>query len=84
LLWTKRDYPLAVRLLNRYIASGTVEEAPAFKAHAMLGQLLERQGNSADAAGEYHTALAMAHNYGLAQDGLRRVTHGAEMAQLAR
>jgi tetratricopeptide (TPR) repeat protein len=84
LLRTKRDYPLAVRLLQRYIAAGTVEEAPAFKAHAMLGQLLERQGNSAAAAGEYHTALAMAHNYGLAQEGLRRVTHGAEMAQLAR
>jgi len=81
LIKTGRDYPLAVRLLHRYIAAATVEEAPAFKAHAMLGELLEKQGNSAAAADEYRAALAMAHGYGRAQDGLRRVTHEAEIAR---
>lgn len=74
LMRTRRDPPLAIRLLRRYIASSTVEEAPAFKAHCMLGELYERQGDSAAAAEEYRTCLAMAHSYRRAQDGLRRVT----------
>jgi tetratricopeptide (TPR) repeat protein len=71
---TGRDSALAVRLLRRYIDSATVEEAPAFKAHAMLGQLLEKQGDSSGAAEQYRISLAMAHNYRLAQDGLKRVS----------
>ena len=43
LLKTGRDYPLAVRLLRRYLSS-PVEEGPAFKAHDLLGQVLEKQG----------------------------------------
>jgi tetratricopeptide (TPR) repeat protein len=75
-LRTGRNYPLGVRLLRRYLASNTVEEAPVFKARSMLGELLERQGDpSAAAAQQYHAALALAHNYRLAQDGLKRVTH---------
>jgi tetratricopeptide (TPR) repeat protein len=78
LLRTGRDFPLATQLLQRYIASSTVEAAPAFKAHEMLGELLERQGDIAGAASEYRTALALAHNYRVAKDGLARVT--AEVA----
>jgi tetratricopeptide (TPR) repeat protein len=74
LLRTRRDTPLAIRLLRRYIASSTVEEAPVFKAHCMLGELFERQGDPSAAAEEYRTALAMAHSYRRAQDGLKRVT----------
>jgi tetratricopeptide (TPR) repeat protein len=74
LLRTRRDSPLAVRLLHRYIASNTVEEAPVFKAHCMLGELFERQGDASAAADEYRTALAMAHSYRRAQDGLKRVS----------
>jgi len=74
LLRTRRDPPLAVRLLHRYIASATVEEAPVFKAHCMLGELFERQGDASAAADEYRTALAMAHGYRRAQDGLKRVS----------
>jgi tetratricopeptide (TPR) repeat protein len=74
LLRTRLDYPLAIRLLRRYIASSTVEEAPVFKAHCMLGELFERQGDPSAAAGEYRTALNMAHSYRRAQDGLKRVT----------
>jgi tetratricopeptide (TPR) repeat protein len=71
---TGRNYSLAIRLLRRYIDSTTVEEAPAFKAHAMLGELLEKLGNASGAAEEYRISLAMAHNYRLAQDGLKRVS----------
>jgi tetratricopeptide (TPR) repeat protein len=75
LLQTGRDYPLAIRLLRRYIASSnTTEEAPVFKAHALLGELLEKQGDRTAAAEEYRAALALAHSYRPALDGLARVT----------
>jgi tetratricopeptide (TPR) repeat protein len=75
LLRTSRDYPMAIRLVRRYIASSeTVEEAPAFKAHNLLGELLEKQGDHPAAAEEYRAALAMAHSFRQAQDGLKRVT----------
>ena len=69
-----RDYPLAVRLLRRYLAS-PVEEAPAFKAHDMLGQLLEKQGDRHAAAEEFRAALALAHTYTRAQEDLKRIEH---------
>jgi tetratricopeptide (TPR) repeat protein len=73
---TGRDNPMAIRLLRRYIASSnTVEEAPVFKAHCLLGELLEKQGDRPAAAEEYRAALTMAHNYGKAQEGLKRATH---------
>ncbi len=72
LLRVGRDYPLGVRLLRRYLAS-PVEEGPAFKAHDMLGQLLEKQGDRKAAADEYRAALALAHNYARAQQNLKRV-----------
>jgi tetratricopeptide (TPR) repeat protein len=75
LLRTGRDYPMAIRLLRRYIASSsTVEEAPVFKAHNLLGEVLEKQGDRAAAAEEYRASLAMAHTFRQAQDGLKRVT----------
>jgi len=74
LLRTGRDYPLAIRLLRRYLAS-PVEEAPAFKAHDMLGQLLEKQGDRKAAAEEFRAALALAHTYTRAQEDLKRVDH---------
>ena len=75
LLRTGRDYPMAVRLLRRYIASSnTVEEAPVFKAHCMLGEVLEKQGDRSAAAEEFRAALALAHAYRPALDGLSRVT----------
>jgi len=59
LLRTGRDFPLAVRLLHRYLSNGTVEEAPAFKAHDLLGQLLEKQGDRRSAAEQYRIALSL-------------------------
>jgi tetratricopeptide (TPR) repeat protein len=72
LLRTGRDLPLAERLLRRYL-SAPVEEGPAFKAHDMLGQVLEKQGNRHAAAEQYRAALALAHSYARAQDDLKRV-----------
>ncbi|MFZ0997522.1 MAG: tetratricopeptide repeat protein [Candidatus Sulfotelmatobacter sp.] len=69
------DYPLAIQLLRSYLgSSNTVEEAPAFKAHYLLGELLEKQSARADAAEEYRAALSMAHSFRPAQDALKRVT----------
>jgi tetratricopeptide (TPR) repeat protein len=73
LLRTGRDYPTAVRLVHRYLSSSTVEEWPAFKAHNLLGELLEKQGDRDGAVEEYKTALAMAHNFTRAQESLKRI-----------
>ena len=73
-LRTGRNYLLGVRLVRRYLASETVEEAPVFKARCMLGELLERQGDRAGAAEQYRAALAIAHGFRPAQEGLRRVS----------
>jgi tetratricopeptide (TPR) repeat protein len=70
---TGRDSKLGIRLLQRYFAVGTVEEGPAFRAHELWGQLLERQSDHRGAAQEYHAALALFHNYRRAEEGLRRV-----------
>jgi len=68
-----RNYPFATQLLNRYLAAGPVEAAPAFKAHHQLGMLLERQGDKAGAAREYRASLALVRNFGMAQQALNRV-----------
>jgi tetratricopeptide (TPR) repeat protein len=72
---TGRRYPFAIELLHRYLASGPVEAAPAFKAHYLLGALLEKQGDKAGAAQEYRASLSLVRNYGLAQQALNRVAH---------
>jgi Tfp pilus assembly protein PilF len=68
-----RNYPFATELLRRYLASGPVEAAPAFKAHYLLGMLLEKQGDKPGAAQQYRASLALVRNYGLAQQALNRV-----------
>ncbi|HUO26676.1 MAG TPA: tetratricopeptide repeat protein [Candidatus Aquilonibacter sp.] len=74
LLHADRNFPLAARLLQRYLASSTtVEEAPVFKAHYLLGELLEKQGDRQAAAEEYRASLSLAHDFGSAREGLRRV-----------
>ena len=70
---TGRAFSFAQQLLRRYLAEGPVEEAPAFKAHNLLGLILEKQGDKAGAAAEYRAALALARNYRQAQEGLKRV-----------
>jgi len=70
-----RNYSFAAELLRRYLASGPVEAAPAFKAHYLLGVLLEKQGNKTGAAQEYRASLSLARNFGRAQQALNRVAH---------
>ena len=70
-----RSFPFAVELLQRYLATGPVEAAPAFKAHYLLGMLMEKQGNKAGASEHYRASLALASKFGLAQEALNRVAH---------
>lgn len=71
---TGRNFPTAIDLLRRYLSSSsTVEAAPAFKAHYLLGTLLERQGDKQAAAQQYRDALALAKSYSAAQDALNRL-----------
>jgi tetratricopeptide (TPR) repeat protein len=74
LLHIGRDNALAVRFLHRYLAS-PVEEGPAFKAHDLLGQVLEKQQDVHAAAEEYRAALALSHTYARARENLKRVDH---------
>ena len=70
-----RNPVLAIQVLHRYLTARPVEEAPAFKAHYLLGSLFEKQGDMADAASEYQTSLSLAPQFGQAQQALKRVTH---------
>jgi len=70
---TGRNPTLAIQVLKRYLASGPVEEAPAFKAHYLLGTLLEKQGDKSGAAEQYRASLALARHFGQAQQALNRV-----------
>jgi tetratricopeptide (TPR) repeat protein len=72
---TGRRFPFAIELLHRYLSTGPVEAAPAFKAHYLLGMLLERQGDKAGAASEYRASLSLVRNFGVAQQALNRVAH---------
>jgi tetratricopeptide (TPR) repeat protein len=75
LLRTGRNSALGIELVRKYLSGPTVEEGPAFKAHYILGQLLEKQGDRSAAAQEYWAALALAHDYTPAQEALKRIEH---------
>ncbi len=74
LLRAQRDYPLAIQLIRRYLANQLCEEGPAFKAHAILGELLEKTGDPQGAAQEFHAALALFQDYPRAKEDLKRLT----------
>jgi tetratricopeptide (TPR) repeat protein len=74
LLRSGRNFPAAVQYLRRYLAlSSKAEEAPAFKAHYLLGTALEKQGDKQAAAQEYRAALSLARNFSRAQEALDRL-----------
>jgi tetratricopeptide (TPR) repeat protein len=73
LLRTGRNYAFGIELVRKYLSGPTVEEGPAFKAHYILGQLLEKQGDRPAAEQEYRAALALAHEYTRAREALKRV-----------
>ena len=74
LLRSKRDTPQAIQLLRRYLSSSaTVEAAPAFKAHYLLGTALEQQGDKPGAVQEYRSSLSLAKSFAPAQTALDRL-----------
>jgi tetratricopeptide (TPR) repeat protein len=73
LLDTNRNLPEADQLLRRYVSASMVEQAPAFKAHYLLGTVLEKQGDKQAAAREYRAALTLAKSFSAAQEALDRV-----------
>ncbi|MGC2450302.1 MAG: tetratricopeptide repeat protein [Candidatus Sulfotelmatobacter sp.] len=73
LLRAQRDYSLGIRLVRRYLANRLCEEGPAFKAHAILGELLEKAGDRAGAAQEFHAALALFQEYPRAKEDLKQL-----------
>jgi tetratricopeptide (TPR) repeat protein len=59
-----RSPELAETLLRTYLSSSAkTDDAPAFKVHVQLGDLLAHQGDSVAAQREYAAALALASNY---------------------
>ena len=74
-LRTGRGYPTAVQMLRKYLnGNGVEEDGPTFRAHYMLGQLLERQGDRKNAVDEYRAAVSLASEYRPARDALARVS----------
>ena len=69
LMKSNRNYPLAEKLLQAYLANpnGT-EEAPAFIAHVWLAKIKSQQGDKDAARQEQAAALALANEYKPAQD----------------
>ncbi len=68
-----RNYALAKQLLRHYFSAGPVEAAPAFRAHYLLGELLEKQGDRAAALDEYKASSSLAQNFAPAKQALERV-----------
>jgi len=67
-----RQLDLAERLLRDYLASpAKSEDAPAFKVHEQLGDLLKMRGDSSAARREYVAAAALASNYGPARKAVQ-------------
>jgi tetratricopeptide (TPR) repeat protein len=67
-----RSPELAATLLRAYLSSSAkTDEAPAFKVHLQLGDLLAHQGDPAAAHREYAAALALASNYAPARKAMQ-------------
>jgi len=74
LLHAKRNLSLAAQQMRAYIQSGhTEEEAPLFRAHFLLGEILLKSGDASKAAAEFNAALTLASSYRPAAESLRRM-----------
>lgn len=69
---TGRSLPDAADLVRKYLTSTPDEEAPAFHAHYLLGNILESQGRKTEAQREYQAALDLAKDYEKARDRMSR------------
>ena len=69
-----RDFPSAVQYLKTYLASNSmVEDAPAFRAHYLLGRIYEKMDNKSGAVSEYKASLALASGFAPASKALGRL-----------
>lgn len=69
-----RNLPEAAQQVRLYLQSGhPSEDAPVFRAHTVLGDLLSKSGDTNGAANEYRAALALASGFRPAAEGLRRL-----------
>ena len=69
-----KDFAAAIQYLKKYLSSGAmVEDAPAFRAHYLLGQIYEKTGDKPNATAEYKAALALASGFAPASKALARV-----------
>jgi tetratricopeptide (TPR) repeat protein len=74
LLRVGRNFPLASSMLRRYIDRGTrSEDAPLFRAQYLLGQVLEKSGDTAGARAAYQAAHANATGFEPAKSALKRL-----------
>jgi len=73
LFQSKQDFASAAQYLRHYLDSGAmVEDAPAFRAHYLLGQIYEKMGNKLDAVAEYKASLSLASGFAPASKALTR------------
>jgi tetratricopeptide (TPR) repeat protein len=69
-----RMLPQAAEALRLYLKGGTADEHDdAFRAHYLLGRVLEQLGDRQGAIGEYRFSLTLASGFRPAQDALRRL-----------
>lgn len=67
-----RSPELAETLLRTYLSSSAkTDDAPAFKVHVQLGELLAHRGDSVAAHREFAAALALASNYAPARKAMQ-------------
>lgn len=71
LLQAGRNFPAAVQYVKIYLSSGAlVEDAPAFRAHYLLGQIYKQSGDKAKASAEYRASLSLASGFDRARKAL--------------
>jgi tetratricopeptide (TPR) repeat protein len=74
LLQSGRELPNAGQYVKTYLSSNAmVEDAPAFRAHYLLGQVYEKMGNKSGAEAEYKASLALASGFAPAKKALGRL-----------
>jgi tetratricopeptide (TPR) repeat protein len=78
LIKSNRNPSRAENLLQRYLSSpNPSEDAPVFKAHYLLGTLLEQQGQPGQAIEQYQAAVALASEFTPARNALDRLSSRA-------
>jgi tetratricopeptide (TPR) repeat protein len=78
LIQSNRNLPQAENLLQRYLSSpNPSEDSPVFKAHYLLGTLLEQRGEREQAITQYQAALALAVEFAPARSALDRLVSRA-------